>query len=370
MIIGIDCSRAFGTDKTGTENYSYYIINHILRLPESKKHHFVLYTRPGALIADWIDHSIAEVVTVPYRYLWTQAGLAAATWRRKLDVLWIPAHTLPVLRKPGVKTVVTIHGLEYRWLPEYSNLLQRWYLPLSTYYAARYADRLIAVSAFTKRQLIEEIGISPEKIEVIHEGIPGLAHKKRDDNAAVMRRYDLEEREYILYVGTVQPRKNLPALIRAYSLARSEFPALKLVIAGSRGWMTREIFTAAERNGVPDGVIFTGRVTDAGLDALYTRAALYVQPSFQEGFGLPVLEAMTRGVPVLVSDGGALPEVAGGAGIVTPLGDNFADKLAENIVSLLRDSTLRRRLAAAGIARAAAFSWQNAAHRTLSLLTQ
>jgi hypothetical protein len=134
MVIGIDSSRAFVTDKTGTENYSYYLIKEMLRLPESRAHTFVLFTRLNSILPSEITgYSNVIVKIVRWKYLWTQVGLAWETWRKysvysipytvykNLDILWIPAHTLPVLRNPKIKTVVTIHGLEYKWLPEYKN---------------------------------------------------------------------------------------------------------------------------------------------------------------------------------------------------------------------------------------------------------
>lgn len=180
MIIGIDASRAFVRDKTGTETYSYHLIKSMLRLPKSRQHTFVLFIRPNAVLPKYLDvYTNVIVKEVKWKYLWTQVGLAWETWKRhqildtrlQLDILWIPAHTLPVLRRPGLKTVVTIHGLEYQWLREYKNWLQRWYLPLSTFYAAKSADKLIAVSKFTKNQLEKELHTVANKIKVIWEGV-------------------------------------------------------------------------------------------------------------------------------------------------------------------------------------------------------
>ena len=155
MRIGIDASRAFGQQKTGTESYSYELITQLLKLPEAKNHTWILYTK--------------ENIKLPY--LWTQLGLAYRTWTDNLDVLWVPAHTLPIFARPGLKKVVTIHGIEYEWLPAYENWLQRWYLPLSTQYAVMSANKIIAVSEFTKQQLINRLNADADKISVIHEGI-------------------------------------------------------------------------------------------------------------------------------------------------------------------------------------------------------
>ena len=179
MRIGIDASRAFVDNPTGTERYSYEVITRLLKLPEAKKHTWILYVRPQFLISNFkflnndqmFKCPNVQIREIPLSRLWTQVGLAARTWVDDLDVLWVPAHTLPVLRKLGIRTVVTVHGLEYEWLPEYENWLQRWYLPLSTKYAVMSASRIIAVSEFTKRQLVERLGADERKIAVIHEGV-------------------------------------------------------------------------------------------------------------------------------------------------------------------------------------------------------
>ncbi len=170
MRIGIDASRAFVPNRTGTEEYSWRIIKHILALPEARKHTWVLYTR--GVIPSEVEGSLRlagaavgmTIRRINMPFLWTQVGLAGRTWLDGLDVLWVPAHTLPVLRKPGLKTVVTIHGIEYEWLPAYENALQKWYLPWSTVYAVSSATKVIAVSEFTKRQLVERLGADERKI--------------------------------------------------------------------------------------------------------------------------------------------------------------------------------------------------------------
>jgi glycosyltransferase involved in cell wall biosynthesis len=381
MMIGIDTSRAFGEAKTGTEYYSYQLIKALLGLPESRKHTFVLFTRPKVIIPSEFKRENVIIREIGWKYLWTQIGLAAETWRKfptrarkessrpgraNLDVLWVPAHTLPVLRKPGIQTVVTIHGLEYRWLPEYKNWLQRWYLPLSTFYAAKNADRLIAVSEFTKQELQKETHISAKKIKVIHEGVE-LLHSRsegRPHSGSVWERYGLEHKKYILFVGTIQPRKNLVALIEAFS----HTDLGKLVIAGGIGWMAKEVLRSPHKFGVEERVIFTGRVGESELTTLYQGASVYVQPSLTEGFGLPVLEAMKNRVPVITSDGGALPEVIGEAGIVVKLGDSFVKNLAKAIKMVLAEPKERKRMIAMGQERVKSFTWDKAARETLKLL--
>lgn len=370
MIIGIDASRAYVSDKTGTENYSYHVISEMLRLPDAKKHYFVLFIRPNAkLPSELVGYSNVLIKKIKHRFLWTQIGLAWETRRKPyLDVLWIPAHTLPVLRRPGLQTVVTIHGLEYKWLKEYKNMLQRWYLPLSTFYAAKYASRLIAVSQNTAKELQKEVQNISNKIIVIHEGVSLSSNPVIQYSSKVLNKYGIEEKKYVLFVGSVQPRKNLVALIEAFSIFSRDNPDYRLVIAGGIGWMAEGVLEAPKRYDVLDKVVFTGRIEDGVLQALYLGAKMYIQPSITEGFGLPILEAMGYGVPVISSDGGALTEIVGDSGVVLKLKTDFVQQLAKTMQKIVTNSNFANKMIEKGKLRARAFSWQLAAQKTLDLL--
>ncbi len=370
MIIGIDASRAYVSERTGTENYSYHLIKEILRLPESKKHTFVLFIRPNSILPQYLDgYSNLIVKVVKMKYLWTQLGLAWETWQKPiLDRLWIPAHTLPVLRNPKTKTVVTIHGVEYKWLPEYKNWLQKWYLPLSTYYAAKSADTLIAVSQFTKNELEKELHNSTMNIKVIHEGVTIEVNRVKNTDKSVLDKYGVLPDKYVLFVGTVQPRKNLVQLIDGFSEFSRVNPGYKLVIAGGIGWMAEEILRAPNQYEVAELVVFTGRVSETELSALYQSASVYVQPSITEGFGLPILEAMANNVPVITSNGGALSEICGSAGIVIPIGDQFVSRLSKTIENVVKDQTMIKKMIVEGKKRVESLNWKNAARETLKVL--
>jgi glycosyltransferase involved in cell wall biosynthesis len=342
----------------------------MLQLPEAKKHSFVLFTRPNAKVPSEIGgYDNVIVKNINFKYLWTQVGLAWETWKKpQIDVLWIPAHTLPVLRMPGIQTVVTIHGLEYQWLPEYKNILQKWYLPLSTYYAAKNANGIIAVSEFTAKQLQKETLIDKKSIKVIHEGVE-LGHRSSVvDDREIFRKYGIEEKKYVLFVGSVQPRKNLVALIEAFNIFSRSHTDYKLVIAGGIGWMADDILQAPSRFGVQEKVVFTGRVSDLDLDTLYSHAQMYAQPSITEGFGLPVLEAMGHGVPVISSDGGALSEVVGEAGVIVSLKNGFVGELAKSMTKISENSELRVKMTGRGKKRVSELTWSKTAKETFDYL--
>ncbi len=374
ITIGIDASRAFVRERTGTENYSYLILKAMLGLEEARRYRWVMFVKSKvksqkSKLQLKTQNSDLEIVEINWPRLWTQGGLALETWKRKLDVLWIPAHTLPVLARPGIKKVVTIHGLEYEWLPEYQNNLQRWYLPLSTKYAARVADRIIAVSKFTKQQLVERLQTDANKIKVVYEGVDEEffgRKRKKSEIEKVKRKYGVGEK-YLLFVGSLQPRKNLPFLVEVFAKLKQKYSDLQLVLAGGKGWMYEEIFKAPRRFGVEGEVIFPGRVSDEELACLLQGAEIYVQPSITEGFGLPVLEAMAAGCPVVSSDGGALPELVSCSKYQVARVGDLNDWL-KKLEKVLIDGRLRKELIKKGKKRVKEFGWERAARKTLEVL--
>jgi glycosyltransferase involved in cell wall biosynthesis len=231
--------------------------------------------------------------------------------------------------------------------------------------AVREADAIIAVSETTARDLVTLAGAPPERVHVVYEAPdPDLGPMPADEAALLVReRYGLE-RPYILFVGTLEPRKNLPVLVQAIALLRREIP-VRLAIAGGRGWLSDEVFGTVRRLALADGVLFLGEVSPAHLRPLYCAAEALALPSLYEGFGLPPLEAMACGTPVVVSDAGALPEVVGDAAVlVRPTDPN---DIAEGLGWVLGNRPYREALIQRGFARAAGFSWARAARETLSI---
>jgi glycosyltransferase involved in cell wall biosynthesis len=374
MLIGIDASRAFVKDRTGTENYSYQLIRAIAKI--DRKNKYILFTRfptnhfkPGLVYAgDPVLQALPENFTIkniPLKRLWTQVGLAKELFFNPTDVLFIPAHTLPLIRKPRLKTVVTIHDLGYEYLPQYHKFPHKFYLNKSTEYAVWQSDHLIAVSEATKKDLINKLRCQEKKISVIYEGF--------DRAKFFPDKSSKTDKPFILFVGTLQPRKNIERLIEAFSLVVRSLPSRSnspkppdLVIAGNKGWMYDEILSAPAKFGVLDKVKFLGYTKEDDLPALYSGALVFCLPSLFEGFGLPVLEAMACGCPVIVSKTSSLPEVVGEAGIyVDPL--DVSD-IAKNLQSLIMNFKLREKLSKKSLEQAKKFSWEKAAKETIGVL--
>lgn len=354
MKIAIDASRTTVERVTGTEHYAIALIREMIR--ENTQHELTLYFRdppPDDLFpaSDNVRYGV-----IPFKRVWTHLRFAGALWRDRPDVTFVPAHTLPFVM-PG-KAAVTIHDLGYKYFPEAHPSRQRLYLDLTTRYSASRAALVFADSQATADDLTRFYGIAPSKIHVVY---PGVEKPPIGDLAATRQKYTLPER-YFLFVGTLQPRKNIARLVQAYARYRAQVDSpAGLVLAGGKGWLYDDAWV----QGV-EGIHITGYISDAEKGALMSGAQALVFPSLFEGFGFPVIEAMLCETPVIASNTSSLPELVGDAGLlVDPLD---VDSIASALVQIDHDDALSKRLIERGMVQAKQFTWVEAAGRVLSLL--
>jgi len=302
----------------------------------------------------------------PLRRLWREhVALPLACRREQVDLLHCPRCAVPFFASGPV--VVTLHDLIPITHPETETRAAQLYWRLQIPIAARRASFIITDSEHARREIVEMFAVAETRIAVTPLGYPPAmdAPPEPARAAAVRSRYSLPD-SYILYVGTIQPRKNLDTLIEAYARLRREGTALqKLVIVGRKGWLVESLFARISSLGLVDDVIFTGFVPDEELPDLYDGACLFVYLSLFEGFGLPPLEAMARGIPVVTSNTTSLPEVVGEAGItVSP---RSLDEVVEGMGRVLTDAVLADQLRKAGKVRSRQFSWERTAQETLAI---
>ena len=315
-------------------------------------------------------HHTAPIVSAspPLRILWEQIVLPKRLRAIDADVCWYPDHTLSLLDEDH-SSVITIYDLSFLRMPGTHPFLRRLYKSGTIRRSVRLASKIICVSEFTRREVSQLLGVPEEHLHVSGAGLEQRFSSESHPEAlnALRARYSLPER-FILFVGTIEPRKNLVRTIEAYaSLKKEEGIPHVLAIAGKRGWLSGEIFRRAREVEKRAPVRFLGYVPDDDLPLLYNASELLVYPSLYEGFGLPVLEAMACGTPVVTSNSSSLPEVVGEAGVLVNPYDVGAIK--EGIRRALLDSNLRERLRREGLKRAQTFTWEKAAKETLKVLT-
>lgn len=363
MLIGIDASRATAPQRTGTENYSLSLIHALLALDGRHRYRLYFNQPPAPDLLPAAEN--IEVKTIPFPRLWTHVRLSWEMANHPPDVLFIPAHVLPLVHPRH--SVVTVHDLGYLYYPQAYTRWARWYLRWSTSYNARAAAHLIADSEATKRDLLQHCHTPPEKVTVVYPGYDPSFAPVRDPArlAAVRERYRISA-PYVLYVGTLQPRKNLLGLLDAFAVLAKEDKETHLIIAGKKGWLYQPLFAHAEQLGLGQRVHFIGYVPQEDLPTLINGARVFVLPSFYEGFGLPVLEAMACGTPVICSNAASLPEVAGDAAFL--INPHDTEGLARALALVLADPDLHRDLAKRGLRRVRYFSWQKCAQQTLQVL--
>lgn len=370
MHIGID-AHAIGAQQGGNETY---IKNLILALAQQDHvNRYSIYLANAESAADWRagfarqhPNFTIRQIPQPTPLVRVPVFLAYELRRRPVDVLHVQYTAPPFCPVP---VVATIHDLAFEHLPETFTRRGAAQLKLTVRRTARRAARIATVSEFSRQDLLKTYRLPPEKVVVTHNGLEAqfTPDPATPDEAERLRGQFGITRDFILAVGSLQPRKNLVRLIRAYARLRTERRDFQpqLVIVGRKLWLHHEIFAEVGRQPWASDVILTGYVAAQDLPPLYRAAQVFVYPSLFEGFGLPPLEAMACGTPVITSDNSSLPEVVGEAALLIDALDENA--LAARLLQLTHDTALRARLRAAGLERAKLFTWAAAAEKTLQL---
>ncbi len=354
MLFGVDASRC-DPALAGVGRYSTELVRQLVGYRDRS---FRLYAN-GAERPRWAEGGNVDWRNMPLPRLWTHLRLSAEMASRAPDLLFVPGHVLPAVRPR--RTLVTIHDLGYRRFPDCHPPRQRLYLRLSTAWNARVASAILVDSRATQTDLLAAHGVPASRSTVVYPGVGGeFRPRPKAVVDAARSRLGLPER-YLLFVGTLQPRKNLIRLLRAHA-AVPEAP--DLLIVGRPGWLSAPILEYAET--LKDRVHLLGPMPDEYLPSLLTGATALAIPSLYEGFGIPALEAMACGTPVLASATSSLPEVVGEAGmLVDPLS---TDAIAAALRRLCTDAALREDLGRRGRERSRLFTWAAAARQALSVM--
>lgn len=365
MIIGIDASRANKPQKTGTEWYSYHLIKALAEIDDKNK--YLLYlNKPAASGLKNLGKNFEEkVLNWPLPRLWTQGRLSREMLFNSPDVLFVPAHVIPLIHPP--KSIVTIHDIGFAPYPEIYSWKDIFYHKWAIYWAAKRAHKIITVSEFSKNELVRVYNINPEAVKVI----PLSYNKKiyrviedKDKIEEILHKYKIDK-PYLLFIGRLEQKKNVLSIIESFKILKSTNPDLKLVLIGRPGYKFEEIEKKIKEYDLSKDIIMPGWVSSAELPYLLNAAEVFVFPSFYEGFGIPILEAMACGTPVISSNITSIPEVAGRAALLVNPNNN--EELIQGIKKLLEDKDLRQNFIDKGLERVKEFSWRKCAESTLQV---
>lgn len=371
MVIGIEAERANASQKTGVEHYAKQLILHLAQIDHENSYVLYLRTQPE----EWFLNLPVnfKVKVMPFPLFWTQIRLSFEMLLHKVDVLMIPASALPLIHPKN--SVVTIHDLAWKFYPETFTWFTRNFLDWSTGFAARNAKTVIAVSEATKKDLVKFYKINSEKVVVVHHGYEKTVHSKQYtvDNEKEKANLKIKNQKlkitvpdsFVLFLSTLQPRKNLHGLIEAFVELKKEQPELphKLVVVGKPGWKFEGILKKIEEN--KDYVIYLNHLNEDDKALVLSRAELMVLPSFYEGFGMTILEAFEAGVPIATANISSMPEVAGEAAVY--FDPHKVVEIKNAIKQVLLDKSLQESLIAKGRERLKVFSWEKAAKETLAV---
>lgn len=369
MRIAID-AHSIGAKLGGNESYALNLIEALAQI--DRVNDYTLYVTTAEahdrFHQRWPNFKVHR--TLPHTPLIRiPLTLSAELRKHPVDVLHVQFTAPPFCPCP---VVVSIHDLSFEHLPQTFNRRSRTQLRLTVRHSARRATKILTLSEHTRGDVIETYGIDADKVTAIPLAAPAHFAPVTDDKELqrVRHTYGIDG-DYVLSVGSIQPRKNLVRLIKAYAelrAAQSSNICPKIVIVGKRGWLYDDTFRALEDTGVKDSVVLTGYVPESDLPALYSGALCFVYPSYFEGFGLPPLEAMKCGAPVIVGNTTSLPEVVGDAALQVDPFDISA--IAAAMDQLIYNSELRKDLSVKGQARAKLFDWKHTAQRTLAVYQQ
>ncbi len=368
MNISVDAFPLTVKTLSGISNYIRNILLNLLRL--NRKNAYFLYSKNpiefahGGNITLRFNPDAKESSKSYENTLWLFSEGVRLMKKDKINLFWGTRQMLPPYMPGGIRKVLTIYDLVPYYFPETMEFYNRFVMKLFFSRSVKAADHIITISEASARSLTEVLGVSEKKMSVIYPAADGYVLLDKTDSAEYISEKYGTNKNYVLTVSTVEPRKNLKTLFRAFAELRGA--GFQLLIAGASGWKTSAIHGEYERLELTEKEVkFLGYVPDEDMNKLYSGAALFVFPSIYEGFGIPPLEAMASGTPVIGSNSSSLPEVAGDAGILLDPYDISAWK--ENIEKIMSDPALQNGMRLKGIERAGLFSWEKSARQTLQV---
>jgi glycosyltransferase involved in cell wall biosynthesis len=372
MKIAINASDLDHARIDGTRIYIQNILKNFSPASCDRRDHFLIYHKnkefnPELTFPIYPNY---KIIDLNFPFWWTQTRFGWEIMRTAPDVLWMPMHSLPYLRSKKTKTTVTIHDLAFKFFPDHFPKKDLCRLNYFTDYAIKKSDKIIAVSNSTKEDILKLYpGVNEEKIKVIYHGYNKALFNtniSKDQIEQVKTKYKISFEKYLIYVGAIQPRKNIGILVDVFASLRqdSSYKDIGLVIAGDFGWLHENIVKKIQET---ENVTLTGKFKTSELPALLSGSEAFILPSLYEGFGMTALEAMACGTPVIAANNSSLREIIGESGLM--FGANDPRELESMLREFLKNYKLKNDLRRKGLKRVNEFSWEKCAKETLAWIT-
>ncbi|MBP6943183.1 MAG: glycosyltransferase family 4 protein [Candidatus Buchananbacteria bacterium] len=368
MRITIDASRANRPQKTGVEWYSYHLIEELKKITADDGNEWLLYTNdPLDVVLKKAPTNWQEAILHwPPKYLWTQIRLWWELISNPPDVLFVPAHTIPLLPiRKQTKVVVTVHDVGFHRFPELYKPIQRAYHELTMWRIKQRANVIMTISEFSKQEIIECYNIDPQRIVVAPLGYDEQKYKPQTIDSQLLVKYKIAQ-PYILYTGRIERKKNILNLLEAFKILHERQPQVQLVLVGAPGNAIEPMNEFIVNNKLMNAIHYLGYVSADELPVLVAGAAVYSFVTLYEGFGIPIVEAMASGVPVVTSDMNPHHEVAGAAALLVD--PHNPQVIAEALAQIITQPELAERLKIAGLAQSQRYKWSQTAATTLAVL--
>ncbi len=375
MTIGIDGNEANVSRRVGIGEYAFELLMQFKQISSASSENvkFQIYLKDSPRADMPKESSYWKYIHVKPHKLWTQIGLPLYLFSHfpRADVFFSPSHYAP--RWSPMPTVISIMDLSFIHFPSLFTKKDLYQLKSWTKYSATHAKKIFTISNTSRDDILKEYHKVASDVEVTYLGIKDKGSMEKNKE---MAREDLKKKfgikdKYVLFVGTLQPRKNIAGLIEAFASVKGKVPSVKelqLVIVGKKGWLYEEILQAPKKFDIKERVLFLDFVTDEDLPSLYSNAEVFVLPSLYEGFGLPVLEAMKYGCPVITSNVSSLPEAGGEAALY--IDPTNVKQMTGMIEKVLEDKSLREDMIKKGYEHVKKFSWEKTAKKTLEILEE
>jgi glycosyltransferase involved in cell wall biosynthesis len=367
MLIGLNGQRLLIDSPAGPEKYTYHIYNSLAGIDNKNEYIIYFSETPNK---EYFQQLVNNNPNFTYKVIdskisWTQKALSRQLFKDKPDIFFTPVHTLPILRPSKTKYISMVHGLEFKHIV-LKNPVSKFLLGKPERYVCRNSDFLIVPSQGIRDEILKKQWLSKEEIEVIHEGVDNRFYKRPEEEISLIRKkYKINNCRYYIFVGTINPRKNLPDTIKAFAAAFKHFPEEKIIltIVGKLGRNYEESLDAPKKYGIDDNVFYLGRVPDEDLPALISGSVALVNFSLEEGFGLPLLEAMACATKCLISDIPSFREICGDYAI-------YADpkklyEMEKGFIDACNSSDQDLIIKAKNLSKN--FSWEESARKTLNI---